>query len=314
MNAKELLEQEVVVTQDDLKRLIELDKEYRGEHELSSQEYESIRLDKWSEESSETLIRIAGKMLWCGETKESFDLSLRFLIWLLQLDLKEAESNNHSYLVDEQISKIYHDVALLLLTDEDKNGVGFIVQPYHSNATKYGITLDNAFAKDLLFKSLEYNPNNDDILYDLGLYYYHQGEELWSLKKAYAYFMRIIPSEYDESYCLNNVDLDLYYYERIGYLFETRFKEYEYAFAIYKKAYDIDHNSWHEYNPEKLDEYALYNLAHCYLDGVGTKENKEEGLRILKEYIDVCKAKKIDLSEREDSDKIVERFIGEITK
>ena len=292
MRIEESFNKKLDLSEKELDLLIEFDEKDCGVYSRNKE----LKKNPSSIESLFDLLYITMAYIRDSKIKEEFELGLKTLVYILQKEKENLNNGGDPEKCDSVLSEGYFLLANIMFKDRQQIG------PFFELGQKFGLEQSDQKALDYLYETLKYDFNFNDVYYLLGSYYATFDTYYESLK-AYNAFVRI-KADYKNKYWMEHIFWDANRLNDLGYNFEAVYEDFERAFVIYQKAYDIDHNDLQE-GQFPSSGYIIYNLAHCYLDGIGVEKDIEKAKALAKECKDVFEFHK---EKYEDPDNIFERL------
>lgn len=266
--------------------------------------FEDLVLDKFDLNTFLKLSWFVQRMLRNSDDKTTFELSVKIAYCLIE----QGEKDN-SYIVEKTVADLYQTLGFIIYDQKEHK-----IIPYSMKRDILNIDADTKLAIKYFEKALLLDPS-PYIFSVLGIYYYLNN----NYYKAFAYLKNA--QQYDSDYKWNYEFVDssteAYMYSKLGIYFENEymnnnaFDNYsvfsaDYMFVCFERAYMIcDSNNWLD---KDLIEMCMYNYAYAFIKGVGTKEDKEKGLEILKKLDDKLLEMGKDIFSIEDPDNIVKDY------
>ena len=234
--------------------------------------------------------------LWRNnKTKKALLLSVKLIFQLIEIG--ENNDMGTDYEMEKELSRLYDALGLTVM---DYPGIKIVPML----GRKPIIEKDNEQAKIFHEKAFLLDPDDEEISFNLGWYYYKK----CNYHKAYYYWINnsiLIDEKRDDLFNELGIALEEEYKKRINYIAMSADSK---AFACYEKAYligSIENDSY--YTPNCKAE-SIYNIAYAYLRGVGTKKNTRKGKQYLSELADYLSASGQDITSHNDPDGIIKEF------
>ena len=229
---------------------------------------------------------------------------LKLICSLIRYSKDSLNQFNDSISLEFAIAECYLNIAKVFINYYNHH---FIICVDRRNyEKKLNILYNDNVAIELLLESIKYVPNYDEANSLLSIIYLNNN----NYYKSYEYFMNIKGYGEELFDCTGNKyhfyherDIDGDLFNSLGFVLQQNecFSE---AFQVFYKCYLINkHNEI-----ENKDSIILYNLASCYLDGIGVHQNLDKGIYFLNLYIRNLKLNNIDINQTEDPDGIIDRF------
>ena len=236
--------------------------------------FEDIKLGCYDRLSFFKLKTICHEIITNYSNKKAFCIALSIIYYLF--DISVLPSFGVDYAINHAVVDLYDALASLVY---DGN---MHFELYSEKAKELGIERDTSLAISYWQKAHLIEPNYQPVLEVLAIHYFDIGD----YHKAYGYLPRY---EYlGRSFDSSIVKM----YTLIGYAFEKENKEKTYlmefdTFNCFYNAYMIAKNSIIDSDISVKDmSTAIYNMAHCYIDGVYLEKDIRKGISHLQELIE----------------------------
>lgn len=241
--------------------------------------YPKFIIDSFDKITYFQLSYIVRRLIRNYHERKIFDMSMTILYWLIEKG-EEYLKHDRNVEIIQRLSSNYLLLGELLYDDK-----GLFVLSYDYHIDDYGIEKDRELAVYYWEKAYLINPNSTSAIYNLGMYHYCN----YDYYQAFGFLIRT------GDYCndgrwyyrlTDNVYHDISVFLELGDKFYKNYwsffgeKDEKKAFLCYERAYLIaEEYYWDE--KENIED-VLYNLARCYIQGIGTKINIAKGRSLLR--------------------------------
>ena len=214
----------------------------------------------------------------------------------IMIALGENNDAGTDYELEQYLSKLYDLIALSVCDFEH-----FSVIPMSHQKDK-PFEKDPDLALEYWQKALLLNPESEEAKSGLGAYYLFEKK---NYHKAFAYLIN--NSLWDEDYFWFT-EMGIHFDEERKKAFWDSANTAKKEFLCFKKAYKaVLLQEKHTVDLDNDPQY-YYNLAFSYIMGVGTKQNLEKGLLILKRLDSLLDENSLSIYDIDDPDEIIRNY------